>query len=96
MTAHMAVGVSCGGLRWNFALTQPQRPGLAAGTEGAGTKKWEGLRWLASANTKTRGVKTSEIWMGSMTMLAAGFFRGKSCWVSLQSKSLGTMVTYTV
>ena len=46
MSAHKAVKFSCGSLSWNFALTQPQRPGLAAGTEGTVVKKWEGLRWL--------------------------------------------------
>lgn len=96
MTVHMAVGVSCRGLSWNFAFKQPQRPGLAAGTERAGAKKWEGLRWLASANTKARWVKTSDLWTESMTMLAVGFFSGQSFWIPLQNRSLGTMVTFTV
>ena len=96
MSAHKAVKFSCGSLSWNFALTQPQRPGLAAGTEGTVVKKWEGLRWLASAHTEIHGVKTSEIWMGSTTMLAVGFFSGESFCVPLQSRSLGTMVIFTV
>lgn len=83
-----------GGLGWQFALVQLQRPGLAAvwfsdsgRGEGRGSK--EGLRQLVSANAYTCGVKTGEIYRGStIAVPSISFFSGEICWVCLQSRSL--------
>lgn len=92
------------GLGQKSAPARLQRPGLAAGAdpwlcleEGEVLKRWEALRWLASANMKTCGVRSSEIFMGFMeAVLAFSFLSGENCWGPLESRSPGTTVTPTV
>lgn len=87
------MGASWGGVSWHLALSQLQRPELAARVA---PRFWQGLQGKEQGVTQVAGISDyeylrSESWWHLQVVhcaaLAVGFFGGEICWACVQSRS---------
>lgn len=95
-------GASWGDVGWHHAISQLQRPESAARVV---PWFWQGLRGREPGVTQVAGISEYEhLWGESWwhlqvvhsVVLVVGFISGEICWVSVQSRSLWTIIAPAV